>query len=84
MKEINVKRVASVLLFSLEHVSLSFPLATKEVAVTLDNILNCRRVVHRAEVTQTVWVLLHHFPQHPPHYLPRARLRQTLHKLRND
>lgn len=56
-------------------------LVATEVAVTLDDLLNCCGIIHRAEVTQTVQVSLHHLPQHPAHYLTRACLWQTLDEL---
>lgn len=56
----------------------------QQVSVTLDDVLDDGGVVHGAQVSQTLGVSLHHLPQHPPHYLPRARLRQALDKLPED
>lgn len=56
----------------------------QQVSVTLDDVLDDAGVLHGAQVSQTLGVLLHHLPQHPPHDLPRARLRQPLDKLPQD
>lgn len=59
----------------------SWSLFTTEVMVTLDDLLNCCRIIQRAEVTQLLQVALHHLSQHPAHYLAWACLWQTLDKL---
>lgn len=53
----------------------------QQVSVTLDDVLDDGGVLHGAQVAQAPGVSLHHLPQHPPHDLPRARLRQALDKL---
>lgn len=48
---------------------------------SLDDLLDRRGVIQGAEVTQALHVSLRNFPQHPSHYLTRARLWQALDKL---
>lgn len=54
---------------------------TQEFLVTLNDLLNCCRIIQSTEVAQTLQVALHNFTQHPSHYLTRAGFWQTLGKL---
>lgn len=56
----------------------------QELFMASDDLLNCRRIVQRAQVSQTVQVALHNFPQHAPHNLPRTRLRKPFRKLQQS
>lgn len=47
----------------------------------LDDLLDHRGVIQGRQVAQVACGVCGHLPQHPPHDLPRASLRQPLHHL---